>query len=124
MYSILVIDLDECYFADVFSDAEVVKLFNDTSMVQHKMGVGGQSAHRFAQNRQNEIVHWFKKVNEMLKQYDRKIILGINHVYEKRFIGYLHTYNKAKIVKVISNEYSGIEGIYDTINRLEKGHIV
>jgi len=119
MYCILVIDLDECYLADVFSDGEVVKLFADTSMVPKKQGQGGQSQPRFQANRSNEIVHWFKSINEVLKIYDRDITLGINHVYEKKFISYLSTYNKAKIQKTISNEYSGLAGIYDTVNRLE-----
>lgn len=124
MYCILVVDLDECYCADVYSDGEVNKLFTDVSLVPHKMGVGGQSAHRFAQIRQNEIVLWFKSINEMLKTVnDKDIILGINHVYERRFLSYLNTYNKNKISKIISNEYSGLEGIYDTINRLENDKI-
>jgi peptide subunit release factor 1 (eRF1) len=119
MYCILVIDLDECYLADVFSDGEVVKLFADTSMVPKKQGQGGQSQPRYQANRSNEIVHWFKSINEVLKQYDRQIILGINWIHYKKFLGYLNTYNREKIAQQISAEYCGLAGIYDVINRLE-----
>jgi len=105
------LDLDECYFADVYSDGEIVKLFEDNSTVPHKMGVGGQSANRFASIRQNEIVHWFKNINEKLKQYDREIIVSCSWPYYNRFLSYLNTYNKAKIVRQISGEYSGLAGV-------------
>jgi len=120
MYCILVVDTQQVYFADVFSDGEIVKLFEDTSMVPGKMKPGGQSAHRFSQNRKNAIVLWFKEINEVLKQYDREIILGINWIYYNQFISYLSTYNKAKIKQQVSAEYSGLPGIYDIVNRIEK----
>jgi len=120
MYCILVVDLDECYLADVFSDGEVVKLYADTSMVPKKQGQGGQSQPRFQANRANEIVHWFKGINEVLKMYDRQIVLGINWIHYKKFLSYLNTYNQAKVVQQISAEYSGLAGVYDVINRLER----
>lgn len=120
MYCILVVDLDECYLADIYSDGEVVKLYADTSQVPKKQGQGGQSQPRYQANRSNEIVHWFKAINEVLKQYDRQIILAINHIHNNRFISYLSTYNKQKIMQQISNEYGGLAGVYDTINRIEQ----
>ena len=120
MYSILVVSTDEVYFADVMSDGEIIKLFADTSMVPHKMRPGGQSAHRFAQNRENAIVQWYKEINELLKEYDRAIILSINWINYKKFLSYLNTYNQAKIQQQISGEYDGLPGVYDTINRIEK----
>ena len=120
MYCILVIDLDECYMADIFSDGEVIKLFAETSMVSKKQGQGGQSQPRYQANRNNEIVQWFKKINEILKEYDRQIILGCNWIHYNRFLDYLNTYNKAKILRQISAEYSGLCGIYDVINRIER----
>ena len=120
MYCILVIDLDEAYLADVFSDGEVVKLYSDTSMVPKKQGQGGQSQPRYQANRANEIVHWFKEINETLKQYEGPIILGCNWIHYKKFLSYLNTYNQEKIVQQISAEYSGLCGIYDVINRIER----
>ena len=120
IYTILVVDVNEYYFADVFSDGEIVKLATDTNIIPGKQKQGGQSHERYMANRENGIVLWFKEINEILKAYDRQIILGINHIYHNKFISYLNTYNKSKIIKEVANEYSGLEGIYDTINRLEK----
>jgi len=119
MYTILCVDLDEAILADVFSDGEVVKLYADTSMVPKKQGQGGQSQPRYQANRSNEIVHWFKGINEVLKQYDRQITLSIQWMHYKKFLSYLNTYNQAKIIQQISGEYSGLCGVYDCINRLE-----
>lgn len=119
MYSILVVDLSECYFADVFSDGEIKKLFSDDSTVPNKQGSGGQSQPRFQATRHNEIVAWFKKIDRMLMEYDRQVILSINWIHYNRFMEYMHTYNKMKIVQHIRGEYSGLCGIYDTINRLD-----
>lgn len=119
MYCILVVDLDECYLADVFSDGEIVKLYADTSMVPKKQCQGGQSQPRYQANRANAIVHWFKGINEILKQYDREITLACNWIHYSKFMDYLSTYNKQKIVQQISAEYSGLTGVYDVINRLE-----
>ena len=54
IYTILVIDLDECYCADVYSDGEIVKRFGEHSSVPNKHKKGGQSAARFARIRENE----------------------------------------------------------------------
>lgn len=97
MYTILCIDLSEAYFADVYSDGEIVKLWADTSMVPGKKKPGGQSAHRYAQNRENEIVQWFKSINEMLKEYDKQVTLAINWINYKKFLSYLSTYNNARL---------------------------
>ena len=119
IYTILCVDLDECYLADIYSDGEIVKLYADTSQVPKKQGQGGQSQPRYQANRANEIVHWFKNINEILKQYNREIVLAINWIHYNKFMSYMNTYNAQKIVKQISAEYSGLPGIYDTINRLE-----
>ena len=120
MYSLLVLSLDQGYFADVYSDGEIVKLWSDTSQVPKKQGQGGQSQPRYQANRANEIVHWFKGINEVLKQYDRQIILGINWIHYSKFMDYLSTYNKAKIIQQVPIEYDGLTGIYDLINRIER----
>ena len=120
MYTILIVSTDEVILCDVFSDGEIVKLYSDTSIVPHKMRPGGQSAHRFAQNRENAIVQWYKEINEKLKEYDREILLGINWINYKKFLSYLSTYNQAKIKEQISNEYDGLPGVYDMINRIER----
>jgi len=121
MYTILLIDTDECYCADVYSDAQIVKLFAMESDIPRKMKPGGMSQHRFAQIRDNSIVLWFKDINEKLKTLEsREITLGISHVYQARFMSYLSTYNKQKIKERKPIECANLAGIYDMINRLER----
>lgn len=116
----MVIDFSECYCANVFSDGEIVKLFSKTSDVPNKHKAGGQSAARFARIRENKIKKWFKDVNEMMKPIDEKVILGISDIYYKRFYAHLSTYNKEKVSTHRSCAYSGLCGIYDMINALER----
>jgi len=119
-YTILVIDYEECCCADVYSDGEIKVLFQERSFVDGKMRVGGQSAKRFAQNRDNAITLWFKKIDKLLMELkDKEIYLGISFVYKNRFINTLHTYNKQKIKKINKTEYTNITGIYQFINKLE-----
>ena len=120
MYTILCVDLSEGFLADVFSDGEIVKLWSDESTVPKKQGQGGQSQPRFHASRDNEIVAWFKKIDRILMDYDRDIVLSINFMHYNRFMSYLHTYNVAKIKQHVRGEYSGLNGVYDCINRLEK----
>lgn len=119
IYTLLVVDLDDVYCADVYTDAEIVKRFEEHSAVPHKMKKGGQSAKRFSQIRDNEITLWFKRIDEYLKKIDTEVYLGINFVYKKRFLKILSTYNEAKIKEIHKNEYSGLTGIYQFINKLE-----
>ena len=121
MYSILVLDLSECYFADVYSDSEIKCIFNKQSMIPNKHKKGGQSAKRFAQNRQNAIVQCFKKINLMLKECKQeKIHLGISPIYQKRFMKYLSTNNINRIIHFQPIEYTNISGIYQYVSSLEK----
>ena len=119
LYTILVVDYDECCCANVFSDGEIKVLFQEHSSVPHKHKKGGQSAQRFQRIRDNEIVQWFKRINEYLKNIDNEIYIGISSIYQKRFIKYLSTYNKEKVKKVTGTEYSNLSGIYQYVKKLE-----
>lgn len=119
MYTILCVDLSDAILCDIYSDGEVVKLFSEESTVPKKQGQGGQSQPRFQATRDNEIVYWFKKINQLLMQYDREIILSIQYHHLNRFMSYMHEYNRVKIVRDIRGEYSGLAGVYDCLNRLE-----
>lgn len=119
MYTILVVDFNDCCCADVYSDSEIKYHFSLHSEVPHKMKVGGQSAKRFSRIRENEIVLWFKKINEYLKSVNSELYIGISPIYEKRFLSYLSTYNKQKIKEINNTEYSNKCGIYQYINFLE-----
>jgi len=119
VYTILSIDLDEAMFSQVMSDGEIKTLFQKTSTVPHKMGVGGQSAVRFAKIRDGEITLWFKRVNEALKEFQGNITLDMNPIHQRRFMKTLHTYNQAKIVRHINSGYSGMCGVYQAIKLLQ-----
>lgn len=120
VYTILVIDLEECCCADVYSDGEIQVLFQKHSEVPHKHRKGGQSAARFARIRDNEITLWYKRINEWLKSVDNEIEVGINQIYKKRFLNKLSTYNKEKINRMSSTEYSNITGIYQYMNKINE----
>lgn len=120
MYTILVVDYSECYCADVYSDGEIKKLFGDTSLVPNKHKKGGQSAARFQRLRDGEIKQWFKDINEWMKKVDREIIIGISSIYFSTFEKHLSTENSKKLKRRISTGYSGLTGIYDAVNFLER----
>ena len=119
MYVLLVIDLDEAYCAKVYSDAEIVKIFNLKSEVPHKHRKGGQSAARFSRIRDNEITLWFKRLDEHMKNLGQGLSVAINPVYRKRFDKKLSTYNKEKVVRYDNTECSSLTGVYEYINLLE-----
>jgi peptide subunit release factor 1 (eRF1) len=120
MYTILIIDLEECYGAQVMSDGEIKKLIDIHSEVPHKHKKGGQSAARFSRIRDNEITHWFKRINEYMKELNAEnIYLSISFVYKQRFLDTLSTYNLAKIGRIERNEYGGLTGVYQLVNMLE-----
>lgn len=119
MYSILVVDYDDCCCADVYSDGEIKVHFELHSEVPHKHKKGGQSAKRFARIRENEITIWFKRINEYLKIVNSELYLGISPIYQRRFIKSLSTYNLQKIKTISNTEYSDLCGIYQFVNKLE-----
>lgn len=120
VYTILIMDLCECFCAKVMSDGEIKKLIHLHSEVPKKHKKGGQSAARFSRIRENEITLWFKRINEYLKDVkEDNIYLGISFVYQSRFLKHLSTYNKDKIGRIEKNEYGGITGVYQYINKLE-----
>lgn len=102
------------------SDGEIKKLFSDNSFIDNKHKKGGQSSARFARIRQQQIIQWFKSINEYLKNVNSdNIYLGISFVYKSRFLSYLSTNNEKKIKRIERNEYNGLTGIYQYINKLE-----
>ena len=120
VYRILVIDYDDCCLAEVYTDGEIVTIFNHHSDVPHKHKCGGQSAARFSRIRQEAIKQWFKRINQYLKQIDGEIIVGISPIYKKRFASYLDSYNQQKIKDFRNTEYANISGIYQMVTKLEK----
>ena len=116
----LVLDLSEAYCAHVYSDGEIKPLFHATSEVPNKHKKGGQSAARFARQRENEITQWFKMINEKLKTVPHELHVSITFVYRNRFHNHLSTYNKEKIKRYDRHEYSGITGVYQYVSLIEQ----
>jgi len=119
IYTILVIDLNTAYCAEIYTNGEIKTLFDLHSTVPHKMKPGGQSALRFSRIRENEIVAWFKRLDGHIDKIGNNFYLLISPIYSKRFINYLKTYNKNKIKEIRNTEYTGINGIYQFINKIE-----
>jgi len=115
VYCILSVDYDEVAYAEIYSDGEIKIIWHETSCIPKKMKPGGQSAHRFAQNRENEITAWFKKIDRFLMSKNEQVYLDMSDVYYKRFYNTLHTYNQAKIRMRTHTSYSGITGIYQMV---------
>ncbi len=116
----MVVDVHRCAFGRVYDDNGVEILFVLKSYVPGKHKKGGQSANRYERNRELAILTWFKKINSLLMQYnDIKIVLGISPVYESKFMKYMHTYNKQKIVKSMRTEYCDENGVYQMVGKLK-----
>jgi peptide subunit release factor 1 (eRF1) len=88
--------------------------------VNQKIGAGGQSAKRYAQNRENEITAWFKKVNRFLMEQEGPIYVDISWVYYNRFHELLHPYNQKKIRFHTHTGYSGDCGVRQMISKVEE----
>lgn len=113
-------DLNDVAFAQVYTDGEIKILHTDRSVVPNKHNKGGQSKERFQRSRENEITQWYKEINESLTQYKGEFYVGMSKVYYKRFYNTLSTYNKQKIKERLNCETSGVSGLYDLTNRLER----
>ena len=87
-------DVEECCCADVYSDGEVIPIFEKHSEVPHKHKKGGQSAARFARIRDNEITLWFKRINMLLNTINDEVYLGINSIYKNRLIKTLSVHTR------------------------------
>jgi len=68
IYGFVVMDLHECSLYELRGKKKVL-LWHDTSDVPKKMGSGGQSAPRFARERQNKINLWYKQIAEKMKEH-------------------------------------------------------
>lgn len=119
LYTLLVADLSEAYCARIYSDGEIEKIFDINSTVPGKHKSGGQSAQRFARIRENEITHWFKRLNEYMKPIEGDIRISCTFIYRGRFEKHLNTYNKEKVVEWTPCEYGGLNGVYQYLNKHE-----
>ncbi len=109
-FVVVIIDLSECYCANIYDDGEIEKIFQINSNVGNKHQQGGQSAQRFSRIREQQITLYFKRINEKLKDIKNNFIVGINFIYKSRFEGHLSTENKNKLIRFETIEYGGLTG--------------
>lgn len=119
IYQILLVDSQECTFAQIYSDGEMRPIFEWLSYVPNKQKCGGQSALRFARAREGAILAWYRKINEHLKTIQGDIVLGMNPVYQRRFLDNLSTYNRQKVTRIETSEYCNWAGVSQMFNKLQ-----
>jgi len=111
-FMIVIVDLTECYCAKIYDDGEIEKIFQINSNVGSKHQQGGQSAKRFSRIREQQIITYFKRINEKLKKIDNNFVIGINFIYRSKLENYLSTEVKKRVLRWDTIEYGGISGVY------------
>lgn len=115
----MAVDLQKAAYGIVHSDWSYEILWEKNSMIPSKMMAGGQSQNRFQNARQSAIVVWYHKMDELLKETDGEITLAMSDIFSGRFLDHLSTACREKIVRKMSLEYSGMEGVIQAVNRLK-----
>ena len=115
-FTFVVIDLTECFCAKIYNDGEIEKIFQINSDVGNKHRQGGQSSQRFSRIREQQIITYFKRINDKLKTLKGSFIIGINFIYRAKLKRYLSIGVKQKILKWVITEYGGISGVYQFRN--------
>jgi len=108
---ICLIDTRECTIARVSKYSTEI-IFKDTSFIPGKHRKGGQSAQRFARNREELIKSWMKDIASVIKGLESlPIILGGPGRTKNKVLDYLGMKDKKKIVAIIGCEYTCYGGI-------------
>ncbi len=74
------------------------------------------SSQRFSRIREQQIITYFKRINDKLKTLKGSFIIGINFIYRAKLKRYLSIGVKQKILKWVITEYGGISGVYQFRN--------
>jgi peptide subunit release factor 1 (eRF1) len=119
IYRILAIDFQQAAFGIIYSDWSYDILWEKKSLVPRKIGVGGQSQQRFQNARESAIIMWYHKLDELLTEIQGDIVLAMSDIFSQQFLNNISTQNRNKITKRISLEYSGSDGIIQTVHRLQ-----
>lgn len=116
-FVVVTMDANEATIAKVGQDFEI--LWHETSIVPGKFKPGGQSAHRYQQNRDLELLQWLKKCADKIRQvYDnhRIILAGPAQSKEKLFKEF-PTYVQTKVVSIVDVGYTTENGIWEAIEK-------
>jgi len=116
-FIVITMDANECTIAKVGQDFEV--FFHKLSYVPRKQDAGGQSAHRFQQNRENFLIQWLKEVAETLRivSHTYKILLGGCAGTKSRLRKYLSHEVDKRIISEVDVGYTDEAGIWEIIDK-------
>jgi hypothetical protein len=115
----LFFDLKNVLFTKVFDDFSFDICFSQTNFIMSKHHQGGQSSQRFERNRNNEIVKWFKTINELLRNTSGSFKVFCQEFYYRQFYELLTTENQNRITSRESAEFFNEDGVYQLINKLK-----
>ncbi len=118
----MAVDFQQAAFGAVYSDWSYNILWDKKSLVPRKINAGGQSQQRFQNARESAIIMWYSKLDEMLSEIQGNIVLAMSDIFSQQFLDKLSTQNRNKVVKRVSLEYSGSDGIIQTVHRLKKNN--
>ncbi|GIU68858.1 MAG: peptide chain release factor 1 [Candidatus Woesearchaeota archaeon] len=126
VYGLIVLDRREANIA-LLKGKSIIPLVNEESMVPGKFKAGGQSAVRFAQNRELAAKEFYKKIGDMAKDQFlqmtelKGILVGGPGPTKYEFVdgNYITTEVKNKIVTIKDLSYTGEFGLQELVEKSE-----
>jgi len=124
IYGLVVIDRREGNIA-YLKGKTIIPVISKTSNVPGKFKAGGQSAARFARNRELAAKEFYKKIADYMKdeflgkKHLKGILLGGPGPTKEEFMGYIHTELKNKIIAVKDLGYTGDFGLKELLEKSE-----
>ncbi len=96
-------DANNLYIGE-YNGANIKQILHKESLVPRKHGKGGQSEQRFKRARKQALIHWYKKICELIKMEwnNRDIQLGCHSIYSKKIRQYLEKQIALKIINEVS----------------------
>lgn len=118
-HTLFLFDLKELTVAEIFEDHSFIVLCRKNSAIGSKHRQGGQSSQRFERERRNQMLRWFKRLNDVLTNINSNVVVGSHEFYKKMFYEQLTTENKKKIQSFFNSEYCDESGIYQYISIIQ-----
>lgn len=126
VYGLIVLDRREANIA-LLKGKAIIQLVNEESMVPGKFKAGGQSAVRFAQNRELAAKEFYKKIGDMAKDQFlqmtelKGILVGGPGPTKYEFVdgNFITTEVKNKIIAIKDLSYTGEFGLQELVEKSE-----
>lgn len=116
---LLVIDSKEASIG--FTDGETVRVVwtEDWSGVMGKHDAGGQSAQRYERGREQALIAWFRKVQDVLRSLapPLPVIVGGPGMTKDRFVADFPNWLKERVVRIESVGYTNENGLWELIDK-------